>query len=131
MQGGRWSNLANDDCRAEVSSAHREDGLMPATALFVHVPVDRLVIVGCPGTKTWEALDHELEPCGYDDFVHFEMTLTFKTAASQHSFRRKTVITSTHSHHGDGFYFKGIFCGARVEGFINKRSRTGWMNLDF
>lgn len=103
---------------------------MPATALFVHVPVDKLEIVDCPGNDIWDALDLELQPCGYNNSVHFEVTLTFKTAASQRSFRRKVVITTTYAHHGDGFYFKGIFCDAHVEGFINKRNRIGWMNLD-
>ena len=104
---------------------------MPATALFVHVPVDRLEIVGCPGTDVWDAIDFALQDCGYDDSIQFATELTFKTAASRRSFRRKVVITTTYAHHGDGFYFNGVFCGQKVEGFINKRSRTGWMNLNF
>ena len=111
---------------------------MPSsTALFIHVPVNTVELVNGPGQNEWsdifEVIDYQLEEADYDWRVitGVEVELAMQTPASGLIFKRKVTIKNGYSFHGDGFYFKGIFCGQLVNGFFNKRSRDGWLNPDF
>lgn len=112
---------------------------MPSSvALFMHIPVDKVELVNGPSHNEWstvfEVIDNQLEEAGYSSWrviAGVEVDLSMQTPASSLIFKRTVTVKNGYAFHGDGFYFKGICCGQQVEGFFNKRSRDGWLNLDF
>lgn len=101
---------------------------MPSTALFVHVPVDKVWIVSGPPMRRclyirelfiWE---REAE--------YFEESFTLATPASSRSFRRSLKLTSLNSAEFYQFNFTALFSSQIVSGIYDARARAGWFNLD-
>lgn len=105
---------------------------MPSTALFVHVPVDKIEIFSGPGSREWIEISQQLSlprTAAHESYV--EHTFRLRTAASKRLFSRKLKLTSislplqNYSH-----LFTAIFCNQAVSGVYSTQARAGWFSLD-
>jgi len=112
---------------------------MPSTALFVHVPVDKIVIINGPGPK-WLVqaigdLNTRLTAPHANGTVYTEMEFTLRTGASDSTFRRKLKVTAfdISDLRRDDFggldkeySFVARLNGHAVFGYYNPKGRTGF-----
>jgi len=107
---------------------------MTTTALFVHVPVDKIEI--CKGPRACRWIDAIMitrrRQFNVDPDIYAEVEFTLKTAASKMSFKRKIklALIDTSNKHSRDYYFAAIFNGQVVSGYYNPDTQTGWFNLD-
>lgn len=129
----RWSIEGSNDVRLpRTFRLKRKVDTMSPSALFVHVPVDRLTIVNGPSAQVMHHHYIRLLGMPADSTAYEQVVFTFRTAASSQTFKRFVRLANITPNDGSGFLepvksvdLNGIFCGTYVEGDYDMDTRRG------